>query len=101
MINKNIFKANKRNSLVISNIINYCGANNRLSYNFLPIKGNFIASKFLKDISSKSQTKLQNKRNIDFIIKLKNYKGLRHRKHLPVRGQRTRTNAKTIRRKLK
>ncbi len=35
--------------------------------------------------------------NIKRLIDLNSYRGLRHRKHLPVRGQRTRTNAKTCR----
>ena len=33
--------------------------------------------------------------NIKSIMDLGNYRGLRHRKHLPVRGQRTKTNART------
>ncbi len=35
--------------------------------------------------------------NIKRLIDLNCYRGLRHKKHLPVRGQRTRTNAKTCR----
>ncbi len=35
--------------------------------------------------------------NIKRLMDLNTYRGLRHRKHLPVRGQRTRTNAKTCR----
>ena len=33
--------------------------------------------------------------NIKLMIELGNYRGLRHRKKLPVRGQRTKTNART------
>ena len=33
--------------------------------------------------------------NIKRLMDLGNYRGLRHRKHLPVRGQRTKTNART------
>ena len=33
--------------------------------------------------------------NIKRLIDLNSYRGIRHRKHLPVRGQRTRTNART------
>ena len=33
--------------------------------------------------------------NIKRLIDLGNYRGLRHRRHLPVRGQRTKTNART------
>jgi small subunit ribosomal protein S13 len=35
-------------------------------------------------------------RNIRLLINLKNYRGLRHEFRLPVRGQRTRSNRKTI-----
>lgn len=35
------------------------------------------------------------KQNIRFLVELNTYKGLRHKDNLPVRGQRTRTNAKT------
>lgn len=34
-------------------------------------------------------------KKINFILKLKNYRAERHSKSLPVRGQRTKTNAKT------
>lgn len=33
------------------------------------------------------------KENIEFLKQIKSYKGMRHRKNYPVRGQRTRTNA--------
>ena len=33
--------------------------------------------------------------NIKRLMDLSNYRGLRHRKHMPVRGQRTKTNART------
>ena len=33
--------------------------------------------------------------NIKSLMDLGNYRGLRHRKHMPVRGQRTKTNART------
>jgi small subunit ribosomal protein S13 len=35
--------------------------------------------------------------NIKRLIEIGSYRGLRHRRHLPVRGQRTRTNARTLR----
>jgi small subunit ribosomal protein S13 len=34
--------------------------------------------------------------NIKRLIEIGSYRGMRHRKHLPVRGQRTRTNARTM-----
>jgi len=39
--------------------------------------------------------------NIKRLIDIKSYRGLRHRRGLPVRGQRTRTNARTKRGKRK
>ncbi len=41
---------------------------------------------------------LQKKQNIDRLIQINSYKGLRHFAGLPLRGQRTHTNAKTSRR---
>lgn len=38
------------------------------------------------------------KKCIEHLRKIKSYRGIRHRKHLPVRGQRSRTNAKTQKR---
>ena len=34
-------------------------------------------------------------RNIKRLIEIGSYRGIRHRRNLPVRGQRTRTNART------
>lgn len=42
--------------------------------------------------------KLQKKQNIDRLLFINSYRGLRHFKGLPLRGQRTHTNAKTSRR---
>lgn len=39
--------------------------------------------------------------NIKHLIEIGSYKGLRHRRNLPVRGQRTKTNARTRRGKRK
>ena len=35
--------------------------------------------------------------NIKRLIEIGSYRGMRHRRHLPVHGQRTRTNARTLR----
>jgi small subunit ribosomal protein S13 len=34
--------------------------------------------------------------NIKRLTEIGSYRGLRHRRHLPARGQRTRTNARTV-----
>ena len=37
------------------------------------------------------------KQNINLLKDLKSYRGTRHLRHLPVRGQRTKTNSRTVR----
>lgn len=37
------------------------------------------------------------KQNINMLKELQTYRGFRHMKHLPVRGQRTKTNSRTVR----
>jgi small subunit ribosomal protein S13 len=49
-------------------------------------------------IASGTTLKKNIKANIDKKIKIKSYQGLRHKNKLPVRGQRTHTNAKTQKR---
>ena len=39
----------------------------------------------------------QVKENIKRVVRIKTYKGLRHKAHMPVRGQRTKTNSRTVR----
>ena len=37
------------------------------------------------------------RQNIGLLKELQSYRGMRHARHLPVRGQRTRTNSRTVR----
>ena len=71
------------------------GINNRIIPKFL--KTNYISQSnllFEKFYAGKElKKKIQN--DIAFLIKIKCYKGIRHKLHYPVRGQRTHTNAKT------
>jgi small subunit ribosomal protein S13 len=53
---------------------------------------NYIEKTYL--INSKLKEEIQS--NIKNLIKIKCYKGLRHLNGLPSRGQRTKTNAKTV-----
>lgn len=55
--------------------------------------------KTIKFITYDNTLKNKYKKSINFFVKLKNYKGFRHSQNLPVRGQRTHTNAKTAKRK--
>jgi hypothetical protein len=50
---------------------------------------NFYRSKYL----------LSMRENISFFITNKSLRGFRHKNSLPVRGQRTRTNAKTVKKR--
>jgi len=70
-------------------------------------------SKRAKDLSPEEISKIQNvierdykiegelrriiKQNINRLVEIKAYRGVRHSKRLPVRGQRTRTNSRTVR----
>ena len=83
----------------ITSISKKFGINNRLKVLKLKKKHYSSTENFLKKIKYIKGRKLKEniKRNIDFVINFKNYKGIRHRFKYPVRGQRTHTNAKTRR----
>lgn len=69
--------------------------------------------KLAKDLTQDEQNKLKNfvektfriegelrqviRQNVNRLKDLKVYRGVRHARHLPVRGQRTRTNSRTVR----
>lgn len=71
------------------------------------------AKKLAKDLTQDEQNKLKNfvektfriegelrqviRQNVNRLKDLKVYRGIRHARHLPVRGQRTRTNSRTVR----
>jgi small subunit ribosomal protein S13 len=48
-----------------------------------------------KDYTAEGQLRRQIAQNISRLKDIGSYRGLRHRRGLPVRGQRTRTNART------
>ena len=48
-----------------------------------------------RDYTVEGQLRRQNAQNINRLRDIKCYRGIRHRMGLPVRGQRTRTNART------
>lgn len=50
-----------------------------------------------KDYSVEGDLRREISMNIKRLIEIGCYKGIRHRMHLPVRGQRTKTNARTRR----
>jgi small subunit ribosomal protein S13 len=54
----------------------------------------------VSNLTHKNELRLIKKENVYHYIKLKNYKGTRHKYKYPVRGQRTHTNAKTRKKEL-
>ncbi len=54
-----------------------------------------IRSIVTSDIKVEGALRSENQMNIKRLMDINCYRGLRHRKGLPVRGQRTRTNART------
>src|SRR5579885_1588853 len=89
----NIYGVNLK---IIKIIINYLKLRKNIllkniSNNFLIIIINILKKLLNNDI------KLKILKNIEYIQKLKNYKGMRHLLNLPSNGQRTHTNRKTKR----
>jgi small subunit ribosomal protein S13 len=54
-----------------------------------------IAALLDKDYVVEGQLRRQTSQNISRLRDINSYRGIRHRRGLPVRGQRTRTNART------
>jgi len=54
-----------------------------------------LSSIIQKDYRVEGDLRRDNSANIKRLIDIGSYRGLRHRRGLPVRGQRTRTNART------
>ena len=74
---------------------NFAGTNKRI--NPITLKKSQIGSlsKGVNKITRQKTLKEKSRQNILFLIENKTYKGVRHKSKLPVRGQRTHTNAKT------
>ena len=84
----------KKSQKIYKNI----GLNSRLKKISIKLKQKNRLS-YLTEIASYSDTlKLKVQRAIDFYVRIRSYKGVRHLNKRPVRGQRTRTNAKTRKR---
>jgi small subunit ribosomal protein S13 len=71
------------------------GLNSRISPKSLKVQQNLKLNSFLSKIRLGKNLKEFIRNNIFFYIKIKNYKGNRHKLKYPTRGQRTHTNAKT------
>ena len=103
MMQKSFIKNIKKNYGIGNNkwkfFINYYGLNPRTNPKY--IKKNY-SDEIKKDVTnSTTERVLKNhiKSCINFLLENKTYKGIRHKLKYPVRGQRTRTNAKTIKKK--
>lgn len=72
------------------------GVNSRINVNFYKEKIEYKVKKL--DLRRKKKTSY---RYIQFYKDINSYKGTRHKRSLPVRGQRTHTNAKTNKKKFK
>lgn len=49
-----------------------------------------------KNVTIEGSLRKEVQMNIKSLIEINSYRGVRHRKHLPCRGQRTRANARTL-----
>jgi small subunit ribosomal protein S13 len=95
ILKKNIKEYKGIGNNLIKKIYKKIGINTKL--NKLLIKNNYLNYLNL-NINKYTFNNLLLKKikiSIDFYIKLKNYRGIRHFYKYPVRGQRTHTNAKT------
>lgn len=75
-------------------------ASNKRVSELSPAEISKIAAK-LEDIQTEGELARQVKGNISRLVAIGSYRGVRHARNLPVRGQRTRTNARTKRGKRK
>jgi small subunit ribosomal protein S13 len=65
--------------------------------NLAPEEVNRIQSFIEKNYKIEGELRQIIKQNINRLKDIKAYRGIRHLKHLPVRGQRTKTNSRTVR----
>jgi|TARA_B110000977_G_scaffold200390_1_gene290743 small subunit ribosomal protein S13 len=71
------------------------GINNRIKPGFLKTTHTSGFNKLLSKFITGQKLKNKVKDNISFLVKIKCYRGIRHKSKYPSRGQRTHTNAKT------
>lgn len=89
----NIEKENLKSKFLLKNeIYKKCGINTRSKMLFFNRSARAILKNNLEKNLYNIETKLN---NITFLKEINSYRGHRHKNKLPVRGQRTHTNAKT------
>jgi small subunit ribosomal protein S13 len=77
------------------------GVNSKLPLEFINRKVYNNVDFILNKYANSTKLNQEQRNNIKFLKNIKNYKGFRHKNSLPVRGQRTRTNAKTVKKRYK
>ncbi len=88
-------KKNQNHSSTIQKSFAENGVNKRLNFHYVSQKKLAVLDRKLVNLFNVPKKKRDIARNVFFLIKIKTYKGNRHKKNLPCRGQRTHTNAKT------
>ena len=78
-----------------TNISLNVGLNTRTNPKILKLKQYTKVEKQIKTLETGKKLINSKIENINFLLKNKTYKGVRHKLRYPVRGQRTHTNAKT------
>jgi small subunit ribosomal protein S13 len=70
---------------------------NKKAKELTPEEVNAIQAIIEKNYKVEGELRQVLKQNIEMLKELGTYRGSRHAKHLPVRGQRTKTNSRTVR----
>lgn len=70
---------------------------NKRAKDLLPAEVSRIKEFMEKNYKIEGELRQIIKQNVNLLKELQAYRGIRHMKHLPVRGQRTRTNSRTVR----
>ena len=82
-------------SVRLQNLCKNLGINCRFFNIKIKKKLNLKIEKFFRRFRYTFHLRNRIKKNLDFLWQIRNYKGFRYKFHLPARGQRTKTNAKT------
>jgi ribosomal protein S13 len=91
----NYITQNQRKLKNIEQQFSKFGLNKRLTFQYATSNVIHKLDKSFESLFNVSRKKKVRTQNIKFLIKIRSYRGQRHRRFLPCRGQRTRTNAKT------
>lgn len=91
-----LYGAKQQSKAIVTNRL---GVNSRLPLQFIKTANYTQLSNIYLNALVGKKLQMQIKDNISFLKNLRTFKGLRHKASLPVRGQRTHTNAKTCKKK--